>query len=69
VALKRTTDDRLNNLLFGMRGYPVRAGGDRTIDPRKVSQFLVFLNHPEADHQFKVLGAVAEGVFAFVVND
>jgi len=63
VALKRTTDDRLNDLLFGMRGYPVRSGGDRTIDPANVNQFLVFLNHPQIDLQFEILGAEAEGSY------
>ncbi|MHB1307387.1 MAG: beta-agarase [Limisphaerales bacterium] len=63
VELKRTTDDRLDGTLFGMRGYPVKAGGGGTIDPTKINQFLVFLNQPQDDHQWEVCGAVAEGEY------
>lgn len=63
VELKRTTDDRLDGTLFGMRGYPVKSGGEGTIDPTKINQFLVFLNQPQEDHQWEVCGAVAEGEY------
>jgi hypothetical protein len=61
VLLKRTSDDTLDGKLFGMRGYPVRAGGPGTVDPKRITQILVFLNQPTADHSFEILGLHADG--------
>ena len=55
VDLKRTTSDKLDGKLFGMRGYPVRAGGQGTIDPSRITGMVVFLNHPKADCTFEIL--------------
>ena len=55
VPLKRTSDDTLGGKLFGMRGYPARAGGAGTIDPANVTQVLVFLSQPQADYVFEIL--------------
>jgi hypothetical protein len=63
VPLKRTSDDTLDGKLFGLRGYPVRAGGPGTVDPQKITQLLVFLNHPTEDHQFEILGVQADGTY------
>ena len=54
VQLRRTSDDKLGGKLFGMRGYPVRRGGPRTIDPANVTQLLVFVAKPSEDHLFEV---------------
>jgi hypothetical protein len=61
VPLKRTSDDTLGGKLFGMRGYPVRAGGTGSIDPANVTQLVVFLSKPQADHIFEILDIRATG--------
>jgi hypothetical protein len=63
VDLKRTSDDRLGGRLFGMRGYPVRAGGEDTIDPVRITQFIVFLNRPSENHVFELLELIAAGTY------
>ena len=54
VPLNRTSGDQLNGGLFGMRGYPVVAGGPETIEPTNITQLLVFVAKPEADFAFEV---------------
>jgi hypothetical protein len=54
VQLKRTSEDQLGGKLFGMRGYPVKLGGPRTIDPANMTQLLVFVAKPSRDHIFEV---------------
>jgi hypothetical protein len=61
VPLTRTTDDKLGGQLFGMRGYPVRAGGTGAIDPKKVTQILLFLTKPREPHAFQVRQIAARG--------
>ncbi|MCZ7640104.1 MAG: hypothetical protein M5U12_31045 [Verrucomicrobia bacterium] len=61
VDLTRTSEDRLNGRLFGMRGYPVKAGGPDTVDPAAINQFVIFLNAPRQDHVFEVLRLSAGG--------
>jgi hypothetical protein len=61
VPLIRAGDDRMDGKLFGMRGYPKRTGGPGTIDPRKITQLLVFLSRPEETHTFDLLEARAGG--------
>ena len=63
VELKRAAPSTLDGKLFGLRGYPVAPGGDRTIDPRNVTQLLIFLNQPNADHAFEIDDIRAEGVY------
>ena len=63
VTLVRAGDDHMNGKLFGMRGYPKRPGGPGTIDPSRITQLLLFLNRPDADHAFEVLEARAEGTY------
>lgn len=52
VRLERTVEDRLGGKLFGLRGYPVRAGGEGAFDPGRINQVLVFVSEPRADHRF-----------------
>ncbi|MGQ9731051.1 MAG: beta-galactosidase [Candidatus Zipacnadales bacterium] len=42
--------------LFGMRGYPPPFGGEelRTIDPANVTQLIIFVPRPAADHVFEI---------------
>lgn len=63
VDLQRTGEDRLGGRLFGMRGYPVKAGGDETVDPARITQFVVFLNRPGEDHVFELLELTASGSY------
>jgi hypothetical protein len=63
VDLKRTSEDRLGGRLFGLRGYPVKAGGEDTVNPARITQFVVFLNRPREDHAFELLELVAGGTY------
>jgi hypothetical protein len=62
VPLRWYSDDKMLGKLFGMRGYPVSAGGDGTIDPGRINQILVFLTKPSRDHVFEVTSIKAAGV-------
>jgi hypothetical protein len=63
VPLKRTHDDSMGGKLFGMRGYPVNSGGMGTIDPRRITQLLVFVSKPNTDHLFELQEARATGSY------
>jgi hypothetical protein len=63
VALKRAHDDQLGGKLFGMRGYPVALRGPGTIDPGDITQLLVFVGKPSAEHQFELQEIRATGVY------
>ena len=63
VALKRAHDDTLGGKLFGMKGYPVGNGGPGTIDPANITQLLLFVSKPTADHLFQVQGIRATGIY------
>lgn len=63
TPLKRTTDDPLDGQLFGLRGYPVRAGGPGTVKPGEITQVLLFLHEPRREHAFEVLAIEARGQY------
>jgi hypothetical protein len=63
VLLKRDGDGKLGGKLFGMRGYPVTPGGPGTIDPKNITQLLLFVNKPDADHVFEVDDIRATGAY------
>jgi hypothetical protein len=63
VRLKRDGDDTLDGKLFGMNGYPVKAGGPGTIDPSNVTQILVFVSKPSQAHAFEAGDIRAAGVY------
>jgi len=63
MLLKRDGDDKLGGKLFGMRGYPVTPGGPGTIDPKNITQLLLFVNKPDADHVFEVDDIRATGAY------
>jgi glycosyl hydrolase family 42 (putative beta-galactosidase) len=47
--------------LFGMRGYPSGFGGAHGIDPAGVTQLVVFVPRPKADHLFEIDNVRARG--------
>lgn len=63
VPLKRGADSKLGGKLFGMRGYPVAVGGPGTVDPKKVTELLIFIAKPTMDHTFEVEDIRATGEY------
>ena len=63
VALKRDSDSELGGKLFGMRGYPVTPGGPGTVDPKNVTQILLFVNQPGASQTFELEDIRATGTY------
>ena len=63
VPLIRAHDDTLGGKLFGMRGYPVAMGGPQTIDPQNISQLIIFVGKPSADHAFEIEDVRATGTY------
>jgi len=63
APLRRADDDKLGGRLFGMRGYPVRAGGPGTVDARRITQLLVFVSKPAEDYVFDVQDIRAAGTY------
>jgi hypothetical protein len=51
----------LRSKLFAMRGYPGGAVDKGGIDPANVTQLLVFVNKPKADHTFTIGNLRADG--------
>jgi hypothetical protein len=72
VALKRTYEDKLGGKLFGMRGYPVAAGGSGAVDAARITRLLVFVTKPANDHVIEVGDIRAVGAYtaptAFVTD-
>jgi hypothetical protein len=54
VPLTRTSPDKLGGKLFGMRGYPVKTGGPGTVDPREITQLVVYVAKPKTNHTFDI---------------
>lgn len=63
VILKRAGDNNLGGKLFGMRGYPVAPGGPGTVQASHITQLLIFLSKPSADHRFQLAAIQAEGQY------
>jgi len=63
VTLKRASDDTLGDRLFGMRGYPVSLGGPGTVNPAQITQLVVFVSKPAADHIFEIEEIRATGTY------
>ena len=63
VTLKRASDGKLGGKLFGMRGYPVTPGGPGTVDPKNITQILLFVNKPGASHAFELEDIRATGSY------
>lgn len=60
VPLHRASDDTLGGKLFGLRGYPVSAGGPGTVNASNITQILLFVNQPKEVHVFEI-GEVRAG--------
>ena len=54
VTLRRASNDTLGGKLFGLRGYPVAAGGPGTVNPANITQILLFVNQPKDGLVFEV---------------
>lgn len=63
VPLPRTSGSTLDGKLFGMRGYPVAAGGSGTVDVKNITQLLLFVNKPTESHRFDVEDIRAVGEY------
>jgi hypothetical protein len=63
VPLARTSDEKLAGKLFGLRGYPVVAGGPRTVLADNINQVLLFIAQPSEDHTFQILRIRATGEY------
>jgi hypothetical protein len=61
VALEHSGADTLGGRLFGMRGYPAGPRKDRTLDPARVTQILLFLARPTEAAVLEVERIDAEG--------
>ena len=64
IPLTRTHEEKLGGKLFGMRGYPVAPGGPGAVNPSNITQLLVFVIKPSADHLFEILDIRAVGSWA-----
>ncbi|MGC8743313.1 MAG: beta-galactosidase [Verrucomicrobiia bacterium] len=63
ARLIRYSDDDLGGKLFGMRGYPKKAGGSNTVNPSNIVQILFFVNKPSQPHSFEIQSIVANGTY------
>jgi hypothetical protein len=65
VTFKRRPQGTLDVKLFGMRGYPAAAkSADKgTLDPSNVTQLLIFVPKPTADHQVEIDNVRAGGSY------
>ncbi|MCW5553634.1 MAG: beta-agarase [Verrucomicrobiae bacterium] len=61
VHLRRASDDTLDGKLFGLRGYPVSAGGPGTVNASNITQILLFVNQPRERFVFEVAEIRATG--------
>lgn len=63
VPLKRSAESKLDGKLFGMRGYPHAPGGPGTINPKQITQLVLFVARPQEDHVFEVDNIRATGAY------
>ena len=63
VAFQRKNPGPPGLALFGMRGYPFSPTATGVIDPAKVTQLIIFLATPSADHEFRVGDIRATGAW------
>ena len=54
VPLRCKLPVALAEKLFGMRGYPGGDAKEDGLDVSKITQLIVFLHHPKADHKFQL---------------
>ena len=63
VVFRRKPPGASQIKLFGMRGYPVPQSAQGTIDPAQVTQLVVFVPQPGADHAFEIDNVRAGGSY------
>jgi len=63
VQLRRGTPNTLGGKLFGMQGYPLAPGGMGTLQPKNLTQLLVFVSKPTEDHSFDLISLRATAAF------
>jgi hypothetical protein len=65
VEMKRRGAGQLDVKLFGMRGYPPGVGQNEngTVDVSKITQLIIFVPKPGADHEFEIDGIRAGGTY------
>jgi hypothetical protein len=61
VPLPHEIGSTLGGKLFGMRGYPVAAGGPDALDLKNITQLLIFVSRPSEDYSFEVADIRAGG--------
>jgi hypothetical protein len=61
VQLPHEAGSALDGKLFGMRGYPVTGGNADALDPKNITQLVIFVNQPVEDHSFEVADIHAAG--------
>jgi hypothetical protein len=64
VPLRRWGQDTLGGKLTGMLACPVSAGVDRGIDPKNITQLLIFVDKPTEDAVFEITEIRATGAYA-----
>jgi len=60
AALERTVPPALKEKLIGMRGYPL-GYAERGIDPANITQLILFVGKPSAEHLFDISRIRAQG--------
>ncbi|MCC7374912.1 MAG: beta-galactosidase [Verrucomicrobiales bacterium] len=63
VPLSHQGIGTLDGRLFGLRGYPAAPRKDRTLDPSRINQVLLFQAHPTEPAVFEVERIDAEGAY------
>jgi hypothetical protein len=64
VLLNRKPAGPAGVKLFGMRGYPIPQDAKGLIDPAKVTQLMIYVARPRADHAFEIGTIRAGGSYA-----
>ena len=62
VPLRRKLPAALAEKLFGMRGYPGGYAKEDGLDVSQITQLIVFVDHPKADHTFQLSDIRATGL-------
>jgi hypothetical protein len=61
VRLKRRLPAALSEKLFAMRGFPGGFVKESGLDATQITQFVIFVDHPKADHSFEIADLRATG--------
>lgn len=64
VQLPHENAGTLGGKLFGMRGYPAAVSGPNTLDPKNITQLVIFVNQPKETYVFEISGILAGGTYS-----